>query len=52
MLSALTFKQLIFLELFLDVFELCGFPHIDTGFGLSQLANVNISILLVPLPLQ
>ena len=48
----LTLEELIFLELFLDVLELCGLADVDTGLSLPQLAYVDVPILLVPLPLQ
>lgn len=48
----LTLEELIFLELLLDVFKLCGLADVDTGLGLPQLADVDVPILLVPLPLQ
>jgi hypothetical protein len=48
----LTLEELIFLELFLDVLELCGLADVDTGLSLPQLADVDVPILLVPLPLK
>ena len=48
----LTLKELVLLELLLDVFKLSGLSDIDAWLGLSQLADVDVSILLVPLPLE